>query len=84
MTASLGKPGTFVIASVLLAIACVAITDAGVGMRWTGTFTFIPVLYLACATDDGANGHQLGQTGLKVLPYLFRSALPVVFASCAS
>ncbi|MBU7440213.1 FUSC family protein [Paraburkholderia fungorum] len=84
MTASLGRPGTFVIASVLLAIACVAITDAGVGMRWTGTFTFIPVLYVACATADGASGYQLGQTGLKVLPYLFCSALPVVFASCAS
>lgn len=84
MTASLGKPGAFVIASVLLAIACVAITDAGVGMRWTGTFTFIPVLYIACATADNANGHRLGQAGLEVLPYLLCSALPVVLASIGS
>jgi len=83
-TASLGKPGSFVMVSVLLAIGCVAITDAGVGMRWTGTFTFIPVLYIACATANNANGHRLGQAGLEVLPYLLCSALPVILASSTS
>jgi hypothetical protein len=84
MTASLGKPGAFVLVSVLLAIGCVAITDAGVGMRWTGTFTFIPVLYIACATAGDANGHRLGQAGLEVFLYLLCSALPVIVASSAS
>ncbi|EDZ99140.1 conserved hypothetical protein [Burkholderia sp. H160] len=84
MTASLDQPASFVIASVLLAIGCVAITDAGVGMRWTGTFTFIPILYIACATAGDAHGHRLGQAGLEVFPYLLCSAVPVILASSAS
>ncbi|CAB3809980.1 hypothetical protein LMG28614_07178 [Paraburkholderia ultramafica] len=84
MTLSLGRSETFVMATVLLAIVCVAITAAGPGMRWTGTFTFIPVLYIACATADNADGHRLGQLGLEVLPYLLCSAIPVILASSAS
>ena len=84
MTLSLGRPETFVMASVLLAIACAAITAAGPCMRWTGSFTFIPVLYIACATAGDANGHRLGQAGLEVFPYLLCSALPVIVASSAS
>ena len=84
VTASLANPGAFVIVSVLLAIGCVAIAVAGVGMRWTGTFTFIPVLYIACATAGDANGHRLGQAGLEVVPYLLCSAVPVILASSAS
>ncbi|QCP53232.1 FUSC family protein [Trinickia violacea] len=84
MILSLGRPETFVMASVLLAIVCVALTAAGPSMRWTGSFTFIPVLYIACALADNANGGRLGQLGLKVLPYLLCSAIPVILASSAS
>ena len=45
VTLSVGMPGLFIIACVALAIVCVGITAAGAGMRWTGTFTFIPVLF---------------------------------------
>ena len=37
VTLALGRPGTFVMASILLAIICVALTAAGPSMRWTGT-----------------------------------------------
>ena len=84
MTVSLGRPVTFVMASVLLAVVCIATTAAGSSMRWTGTFTFIPVLYIACATADNAHGHRLAQRGLEVLPYLLCAAIPVVFASSAA
>ncbi|MFD1561167.1 FUSC family protein [Paraburkholderia silviterrae] len=83
MTLSFERPQTFVMASVLLAIACVAITSVGPSMRWTGTFTFIPVLYIACATANSANGHRLGQIGLEVIPYVFCSAIPGILASSA-
>jgi len=46
-------------------------------MRWTGSFTFIPVLYIACASADNANEHRLGQLDLEVFPYLVCSAIPV-------
>jgi hypothetical protein len=53
-------------------------------MRWTGTFTFIPVFYIACATANKANGHRLGQLSLEMLPYILWSAIPVILASSAS
>jgi hypothetical protein len=81
MTVSLGKPEAFVTVCVLLAIACVAITAAGAEMRWTGSFTFIPVLYMACMTADGANGQRLGQLGLHVLPFVLYAAIPVILTS---
>jgi hypothetical protein len=81
MTVSLGKPEAFVTVCVLLAIACVATTAAGAEMRWTGSFTFIPVLYMACMTADGANGQRLGQLGLHVLPFVLYAAIPVILTS---
>ena len=84
MILSLGRPETFVMASVLLAIVCVAITAAGPGMRWTGTFTFIPVLYIACALANNANERRFGQLDMEVLPYLLCAAIPVILASSAS
>ncbi|SFT82405.1 hypothetical protein SAMN05192563_1004190 [Paraburkholderia aspalathi] len=87
MTISAGRPALFVIASVLLAIACVAVTAAGTEMRWVGSFTFIPVLYLACVTANDANGRnlaQLGLLGLNTLPYLLCAALPVILDAIIS
>jgi hypothetical protein len=84
MTLSLGRPESFVMATVLVAIVCVAITAGGPGMRWTGAFTFIPALYIACASADNANGRRLGQLGQEVLPYLLCAVIPVMLASSAS
>jgi len=87
MTISTGKPALFVIASVLLAMACVFVTAAGTEMRWTGSFTFIPVLYLACVTANDANGRnleQLGLLGLETLPYLLCASLPVILDAIIS
>ncbi|WP_147309995.1 FUSC family protein [Paraburkholderia sp. BL6669N2] len=87
MTISAGKPALFVIASVLLAMGCVAVTAAGTEMLWTGSFTFIPVLYLACVTANDANGRnlaQLGLLGLNTLPYLLCAALPVILHAIIS
>jgi hypothetical protein len=84
ITSSMETPGVFIVGSVVLAVACIAITAAGTEMRWTGTFTFIPVLYLACATAHDANGRALPQAGVETLPYLLCSVLPVVLVSIAS
>jgi hypothetical protein len=84
ITSSMETPGVFIVGSMVLAVACIAITAAGTEMRWTGTFTFIPVLYLACATAHDANGRALPQAGVEILPYLLCSVLPVVLVSIAS
>jgi hypothetical protein len=80
LTLSLRDPELFVIASMMLTLACMAVTAAGSGMRATGTFTFIPVLYLACVTANDAKGRELA-AGLQALPYLLWAALPVIVDS---
>ena len=84
ITSSMETPGVFIVGSVVLAVACIAITAAGTEMRWTGTFTFIPVLYLACATANNATGRALPQAAVETLPYLLFSVLPVALVSIAS
>ncbi|CAB3795891.1 hypothetical protein LMG28614_04251 [Paraburkholderia ultramafica] len=84
MTLALGTPEWFVVACMLLAATCVSITAAGAQMRWTGAFTCIPVLYVACATAHDANGRGMMQLCTETCPYLFCAALPVIFASIVS
>jgi len=76
--ASLGHPVSFVVAAVLLAVACVGVTRQGTHMRWAGTFTFIPVFYIACVTANDAKAQDLARIGLETAPYLILAALPVL------
>jgi hypothetical protein len=74
---ALKSPPLFVLGSALLASVAIGLSTFDRKLRSLGNFIFIPTLYLACETAEGAQPDQYWAQGLHFLPYLALSMLPV-------
>ncbi len=82
LSLSMASPVLFVLATALLAAACALVMTAGQGMRWTGIFTFLPSVYLACGLAGSARGSFSG-VDWAALPYVIIAGLPAILGAIA-
>ena len=78
LLASLATPLAFVAAVMLLAGSSVLLASCASKLRALGNWTFIPALYLACETAEGAVPAELLPRGLHFLPFIAAATLPVL------
>jgi hypothetical protein len=78
LVAAFEDPLLFVAGSVVLGAVSVLVTAQGSELRWVGTFTIIPVLYLAFEAADGVAPNALLGRGLHLFPYLLAAMVPVL------
>ncbi|WP_322023683.1 FUSC family protein [Burkholderia sp. BCC1977] len=78
LMAALACPPAFVAATAALGAASIAITAWGRTLRTLGSYTFIPVLYLACESAEGVARGALVPRAFAILPFLLAGALPVI------
>ncbi len=78
LLAALAEPPVFVAASGVLAAGSILVAAKGHKLRSLGNFTFIPALYLACETAEGAHRGALLGRGLAFLPYMAAAVAPVI------
>ncbi|MDR6497682.1 hypothetical protein J2785_000825 [Burkholderia ambifaria] len=83
LMAALAWPPAFVAATAALGAASIAITAWGRTLRSLGSYTFIPVLYLACESAEGVAHGALVPRALAVLPFLLAGTLPVIALALA-
>jgi hypothetical protein len=81
LIASLAYPPLFVGATVLLAMGSILVTARGSELRSLGSYTFIPVLYLACESAEGVRQSALIHRGFELLPFILTAFLPVLLIS---
>jgi Fusaric acid resistance protein-like len=75
---AIAQPPVFVAATAVMAAASILVTAKGHKLRSLGSFTFIPVLYLACETAEETPPGILLDRGLAFLPYLAAAMVPVI------
>ncbi|AUT66669.1 FUSC family protein [Paraburkholderia terrae] len=78
LMASLASPPLFVGATALLAMGSILVIARGSELRSLGSFTFIPVLYLACESAEGVRQAALIHRGFETLPFIWTAFLPVL------
>lgn len=81
LMASLAYPPLFVGVTTLLAMGSMLVTARGSELRSLGSFTFIPVLYLACESAEGIRRSALIHQGFDTLPFIWTAFLPVLLIS---
>jgi len=79
--ASLAYPPLFVVATALMAMGSILVTARGSELRSLGSYTFIPVLYLACESAEGVRQSALIHRGFELLPFVLTAFLPVLLIS---
>jgi len=78
---SLSIPPLFVIACAAMAAGSILLTTQGARLRSTGSFTFIPALYLACELGENTPNEDLIAHGLAFLPYAAVALIPTIVLS---